>query len=122
MWKIIKTLIGGSGGSPIGDLALSIRQAIKGREIDPMEATRLIQELNKAEAQHRSIFVAGWRPMIGWVGALILLFNYIIAPILVWVMPETTPPTLDLDALWPVITGMLGIAGMRSYDKAKNND
>ena len=112
-------LFGGGGSSAIGSLATQIREAIKGKEVDPNDALKMIQELNKAEAQHRSIFVAGWRPFIGWIGGLILMFNYIVAPILVWTLPHTTPPTLDLDALWPVITGMLGIAGMRSYDKMK---
>ena len=120
MWKLIKTLIGGSGESPIGSLALQIREAIKGQEIDPNTALEMIQKLNQAEAQHRSVFVAGWRPFIGWIGGLVLAFNYIVAPILIWVLPNSTPPVLDLDQLWPVITGMLGIAGMRSYDKSKN--
>ena len=117
MWNIIKSLLGGGNKSPFRELTSSVRELIKGKEVDPNRAIELIHELNKAEAKHRSIFVAGWRPAIGWVGALILFFNYLVAPILIWVFPDTNPPTLDLDALWPVITGMLGIAGMRSYDK-----
>ena len=120
MWNIIKSILGGSDKSPFRELTSSIRELIKGKEVDPKQALELVHELNKAEAQHRSIFVAGWRPFIGWVGGVILAFNYIVAPIIIWVLPETTPPVLDLDALWPVITGMLGIAGMRSYDKMKH--
>ena len=118
LFKILGTVLGiGKQKSPVGELAWALREAIKGKEVDPKTALELVHELNTAEAKHRSIFVAGWRPFIGWVGGLVIAFNYIIAPILIWAMPETTPPTLDLDALWPVITGMLGIAGMRSYDK-----
>ena len=115
----LKMLLGGPQGSPIGSLATQIREAIKGKEIDPQEALKMIHSLNEAEAKHRSVFVAGWRPFIGWIGGLILAFNYIVAPILIWVLPDSTPPVLNLDQLWPVITGMLGIAGMRSYDKSK---
>ena len=122
MWNIIRTILGGGNKSPFRELTSSVRELIKGKEVDPNEAIRLIHEINKAEASHRSIFVAGWRPFIGWIGGLILAFNYIVAPIIIWAVPETTPPVLDLDALWPVITGMLGIAGMRSYDKSKQKD
>ena len=124
MWKLIKSLLGGGENkSPIGQLAIDIREAIKGKEVDPDTALRYIQELNAAEARHRSVFVAGWRPACGWVGAIVLFYHYVVQPILIWVLHlngiETVPPTLDLDALWPMITGMLGIAGMRSYDKSK---
>lgn len=124
MFKLLRLLLSGENKekSLVGGLLGDIRELIKGKEIDPQEALKLVHELNRAEAQHRSIFVAGWRPFIGWIGGLILFFNYIAVPILTWVLPETNPPILDLDALWPVITGMLGIAGMRSYDKMKGND
>ena len=122
MLKLLGLLFrgGGESKSPFREITESVRELIKGKELDPETAIKYVHELNIAEAQHRSICVAGWRPAIGWVGAMILFFNYIAAPILTWALPETNPPTLDLDALWPVITGMLGIAGMRSYDKTKN--
>ena len=118
--NILKLLFGGGKErSVFSEVTQSIRELIKGKEVDPNEAIKLVHELNIAEANHRSLFVAGWRPAIGWVGAMILFFNYIVAPILTWALPDSNPPVLDLDALWPVITGMLGIAGMRSYDKSK---
>lgn len=87
-------------------------------------------EINKAEAQHKSIFVAGWRPAIGWVGAIAMAYQFILYPMLTWIwswaqakafLPANLapPPTLPSDALWVIITGMLGIAGMRSFDKFK---
>ena len=121
MLKILRLLTGTNGKSPFREVTESIRELIKGKEIDPQTALDYVNQLNIAEARHRSIFVAGWRPAIGWVGAMILFFNYIVAPIVTWALPESNPPQLDLDALWPVITGMLGIAGMRSYDKNKQN-
>ena len=120
MLKILSLLLGGGRDkSPFREVTESIRELIKGKEVDPKTALEYVQQLNIAEAKHRSLFVAGWRPAIGWVGAMILFFNYIVAPIITWALPESNPPQLDLDALWPVITGMLGIAGMRSYDKTK---
>ena len=126
MFKILGSLLGlnkASGRTPVGQLAVDIRQAIKGKEIDPQKAIELIHELNKAEAEHRSVFVAGWRPAIGWTGAIVLFYHYVAQPLLVWILHlngiTELPPTLDLDQLWPIISGMLGIAGMRSYDKAK---
>jgi hypothetical protein len=90
-------------------------------------------EVNKAEAQHKSMFVAGWRPFIGWIGGIALAYQFIIYPILTWIwfwmmskgnIPEgmKPPPVLDTGALFAVITGMLGIGAMRSYDKVKGVD
>lgn len=87
-------------------------------------------EVNKTEAQHANIFVAGWRPAIGWIGAASMAYQFILYPMLVWCwsllqangwVPETMqpPPMLDTDALWVILSGMLGIATMRSVEKVK---
>ena len=72
---------------------------------------------NKTEAAHKSLFVAGWRPSIGWVCSLGLLYNTIIANILgIWVdLPE-----IDTTLLVPVMMGMLGLGAMRSYEKVNS--
>ena len=74
-------------------------------------------DVNAKEASHRSIFVAGWRPSIGWVCSLGLLYNTIIANILgIWVdLPE-----IDTTLLVPVMMGMLGLGAMRSYEKVNS--
>ena len=73
-------------------------------------------EINKVEAAHKSLFVAGWRPFIGWVCGVGLLYNVLIQPIFdIWVdMPEINP-----DLLYPVLLGMLGMSGLRTYEKFK---
>ena len=81
-------------------------------------------EVNKAESEHKSIFVAGWRPAIGWVGASAMAYQFLFYPLLTWVVAlagsDVTPPSLgDTDALYPIILGMLGIGGMRSFDKSR---
>ncbi len=80
-------------------------------------------EVNKEEARSGSLFVAGWRPAIGWVGALALLYQFVVYPLLLWIPGIKEPPKpLDYTMLFTMITGMLGIAGMRSFDKLKNTD
>jgi hypothetical protein len=86
--------------------------------------------VNQAEAQHNSLFVAGWRPAIGWVGASAMAYQFLLYPLLIWgwslmqakgwVPPDLKPPPmLDTEALWVILSGMLGIAGMRSVEKVK---
>ena len=85
-------------------------------------------EINKIEAAHKSIFVAGWRPFVGWVGGIALAYQFILYPLLTWawaiVDPQTAtgvaidpPPILPAGELYTVLLGMLGIGAMRSYDK-----
>jgi hypothetical protein len=87
-------------------------------------------ELNKVEAQHRSIFVAGWRPFIGWVCGYALLYNFIVRDIAAWIItliypliegvPQVeAPPELAMTHLMTVLMGMLGLGGMRTYEKLK---
>ncbi|VAW89939.1 hypothetical protein MNBD_GAMMA17-2040 [hydrothermal vent metagenome] len=84
-------------------------------------------EVNKADANSGNFFQAGWRPAIGWVGAFALAYQFILYPLLVWALAVSSldiepPPLIDANALYPIITGMLGIAGMRSFDKLKKTD
>ena len=80
-------------------------------------------EVNKAEGQHRSIFVAGWRPFIGWTCGFALAYTYVIQPILVFWLAHTghlvTLPQVDMSLMMPVLLGMLGLGGMRSFEKFK---
>lgn len=79
-------------------------------------------EINAQEAQHPSVFVAGWRPAFGWCGAFGFVYATIGQPLLAWVAAIKgwpVPPELNLDLLWVVITGMLGIGGLRTFEKAK---
>ncbi len=87
--------------------------------------TSLVQgqlEINKVEAQHKSIFVAGWRPGIGWICGVALGWNYIIQPIISWVafiqgVDLVEAPRLDTGELTTILLGMLGLGGLRTYEK-----
>ena len=102
---------------------------LEGRKLD--QAIDLAQiGVNNTEAQHTSVFVAGWRPAIGWVGAAAMAYQFLLYPLLTWLwalaqanghLPAgmQPPPMLDADALWVILSGILGIAGMRSFEKTK---
>lgn len=83
-------------------------------------------EVNKVEAASSSLFQAGWRPAIGWIGVLALGYQFVLYPLMLWLgaaYPSLQPPKpLDSDMMFTVVTGMLGIAGMRSYEKHKGID
>jgi len=79
-------------------------------------------EINAKEALHPSVWVAGWRPFVGWVGGLGLMYATLAQPVLTWVGAIhgwPAPPTVETDLLWVVLSGMLGIGGLRTYEKAK---
>ncbi len=80
-------------------------------------------EINKTEAQHQSVFVAGWRPFIGWVCGVALCYQFVLRPVITWAVPSlgytvAEMPGLD-DNLWELMFGMLGLGGLRSYEKIK---
>jgi len=128
--SLIKSMIGPIIG-PLIDRIPDANERARARE--QIEAqmlaamTSLVQgqlEINKTEAQHKSIFVAGWRPFIGWVCGIALAYNFILQPLLLyaaWVVPEgavlADAPQLDTGELMTVLLGMLGLGGLRTYEK-----
>ncbi len=119
----------------IGSLAKDIRQAITG-ELSPEKRAEIEQKLleienrslemqnqiNLEEAKSSHIFVAGWRPFVGWVCGFALCWNYIIHPLFCWItalagLGVKPPPVLGLGEMMPILLGMLGLAGYRTYEK-----
>ena len=80
-------------------------------------------ETNKIEAAHRSVWVAGWRPCLGWISALSFLFMFILQPLAQWVCAllgiTVTLPDFKTDVLIELTFAMLGLAGLRTYEKQK---
>ena len=80
-------------------------------------------DLNKEEAKHGSVFVAGWRPFVGWVGGFSLAYSAIVYPFMSWGSRiagyKGDLPVLDNTLLMTIMVGMLGIGAQRSYEKAK---
>jgi hypothetical protein len=121
MLKLLKKLLGLQSQSDIGGLGMEIRELIKGKEIDPQQLIELQSEINKVEAQHRTIFVAGWRPFIGWVCGVALAYNFVLRDLLIWFLgQEQVPPALQMEHLMTVLIGMLGLGGMRTFEKLNN--
>jgi len=121
MLKILLGLLGkGEGGrSKIGGLALDLREAIKGKELDPNQILELQTKINEVEAQHRSMFVAGWRPSVGWVCSMAFAYHFIVFPIIRTIYPDVDFPELDTEPLFTVLMGMLGLGGLRTFEKLK---
>ena len=80
-------------------------------------------EVNKVEAAHRNMFVAGWRPAIGWICALGMAGNFLVIPFVNMGLELTGTdvliPMIQLAEMMPVLMGMLGLGARRSFEKAK---
>ena len=80
-------------------------------------------DVNIEEVRTGSIFMAGWRPAIGWIGVLALAYQFVAYPFLLWLnVSQNPPPPLDAGVLFSMVTGMLGIGAMRSFDKMQETD
>lgn len=101
-------------------------------EIDKLEAEAEVRvheevmgqiEINKIEAASGSLFVAGWRPFVGWVSGAGVAYTAVLQPFLSWVARvagyDGVFPDVDTGVLMATLTGMLGIGGMRTYEKVK---
>jgi len=81
-------------------------------------------EVNKVEASHRSALVAGWRPFIGWVCGVALAWHFVLSPVIIFIaawLNVTLPalPEFDMGSLMTVLMGMLGLGGLRTFEKSK---
>jgi hypothetical protein len=116
----------------IGNIINKVADNVDRFTLDKQEKAELIAEINKAqmevnkvEAGHTSIFVAGWRPFTGWICATALGYHFILQPLLTFIMytfgNEIVLPTFDMGTLTTVLLGMLGLGGMRSFEKVKRS-
>jgi hypothetical protein len=81
-------------------------------------------EVNKTEAAHKSLFVSGWRPAVGWTCCLGLAGNFLIIPFSNFIMAlagsDIVIPLIDVSTMMPVLMGMLGLGTMRTVEKINN--
>jgi hypothetical protein len=100
--------------------------------LDKEEKAQLITEINKAqlevnkvEAGSTSLFVSGWRPFVGWTCGVALCYHFILQPFLTFLLfafgYQITLPTFDMGTLTTILMGMLGLGGLRSYEKVKRS-
>lgn len=105
------------------------KRAAAEREIEAQLTTHLAKidlaqlDINKTEAAHRSVFVSGWRPAIGWSCGAAMSLNFIVFPLASFVLAQTGHlvelPTLDMSQMMPVLMGLLGLGGLRTVEKIK---
>ena len=80
-------------------------------------------DVNKEEAKSRSWWIAGWRPACGWICTLAMGYHFIIQPFLIFFLAllgmKMDLPSFDMDTLMTVLLGMLGLGGLRSFEKHK---
>ncbi|WP_027709236.1 3TM-type holin [Zooshikella ganghwensis] len=119
-------LIGGGLAEPI-DAIGNVLDKVTTSDAERMQAEILLErlrqqpqvlqvELNKLESQHRSLFVAGWRPFIGWVCGLGLTFTFLINPIVQWVSGKPGPH-LPFDIMTELVLALLGLGTLRTAEK-----
>ena len=132
MLNLLGGLLGGKGGAlkqitnVIDELHTSEEEKIDKKILMQRIQQKLAEkqlDVNAKEATHRSVFVAGWRPAIGWCGAGALFFEFILSPCIEWYAKfsglDLTAPEIQTGPLLAIVTSMLGVAGMRSFEKAK---
>ena len=87
------------------------------------EAALAQVEVNKIEAGHSSVFVAGWRPAIGWVCAAGLAWAFVLAPVASWGLVisgvKAELPSIQTDYLLELVVAMLGMGGLRTFEKMR---
>jgi hypothetical protein len=81
-------------------------------------------EVNKSEAESPSLFKGGWRPFIGWTCGTAFAYHFVLQPVLVFTavmfgQPVPDLPKFEMDALMTVLFGMLGLGGLRTFEKFK---
>jgi hypothetical protein len=89
-----------------------------------LQKPHILQALtNIEEAKHRSIFVAGWRPALGWICAIGVGYHFLVAPSLNTYLTINYPgvdlPVVDADTLFNLVLALLGLGGLRTYEKGK---
>ncbi len=134
----LSTLIGGSIGAAFKEImgvfkvdpttALQtqeklqeIQYNLQGKLIDQVSAQLAV---NQAEANNPNMFVAGWRPFCGWVCGAGLAVQFLVNPIATWAAAmfhhAILFPSLDLGTLLTLLFGMLGLGGLRTYEKTND--
>ena len=135
---IVKTI-----GDVFDDLNLSEEEALKYKlEMKKVEANlamaamdsdirriESINRINALEAQHNSVFVAGWRPFLGWTCGLGFAYKFLLYPFILWgftiaqgngyLVGIEPPPAPDLQEVLVLLGGLLGLGGFRTWEKIK---
>ena len=127
----LASIVGGAAGDAVGALGNAFDKLFTSDEERAQAALVLEKvrqqphilqaEINRLEAGHRSLFVAGWRPFIGWVCGLGLGWAFLGHPIFEWVVAVRglviTPPAIATDNMLELVLALLGLGGLRTFEK-----
>ena len=99
--------------------------------LDKAEKAELMQEINKAQLEVNKVeagqtgLLVRWRPFLGWVLSLAFAYHFVLQPFLVFALAANgivvELPQFDMGTMPTVLMGMLGMAGMRTYEKVKQS-
>jgi len=127
--------VGGVGKTVI-DIAKGVKSLITGK-LDPQLEAQIDQKwlelenaataqqarINEIEAQSGSLFVSGWRPAAGWICVIGLGFEYLIRPLVQWILNiakvAVTLPGIDMNMMFPLLGALLGLGTLRGIEKIK---
>ena len=109
---------------PDGNERARAKESLERELVEAANSAMLAQtEINAVEAQHKSIIVAGWRPFIGWVCGVGIAWSMVVQPVAQWAMiawgDGTELPTIDTSYLMELVTAMLGMSGLRTFEKMR---
>tara|TARA_R100000995_G_scaffold47893_1_gene22800 strand:- start:116 stop:487 length:372 start_codon:yes stop_codon:yes gene_type:complete len=118
--------------SVVGNIIDKVAGHVDKFTLDKEEKAQLIMEINKAqievnkiEAGSSSLFKSGWRPFVGWVCAFALCYHFVLQPMLAFILGvagyNVVLPEFDMTTLTTVLMGLLGLGGMRSFEKVKRS-
>jgi len=113
----------------VGNLIDKVAGRVDDFTLDKQEKAELLQEINKAQLEVNKIeagqtgLLVRWRPFLGWVLSFAFGYHYLIQPFLIFIFAANGNtvdlPTFDMNTMTTVLFGMLGMAGMRSFEKVK---
>ena len=99
--------------------------------LDKAEKAQLIQEINKAQIEVNKVeagqqgLLVRWRPFLGWVLSIAFAYHFVLQPFLIFILAsfgkQVELPTFDMGTLSTVLMGMLGLGGLRTYEKVKKS-
>ena len=120
--EVVKEGLGG-----VGKILDSITTTSEERGKLDIAFNKLQTTINELDSKNTSIFVSGWRPFVGWVCGVGVGFNFVIRPMINYLLMVFSPITpimesLSMAELIPILTGMLGFGALRTYEKIKGKN
>ena len=124
---ILSKILGGGAMEAAGSIASTIADYKTGKldhqaamaQLEAGQAAFQIQ-VNMAEAAHPNVFVAGWRPAVGWVCVIGLAYTFLVQPLVNGTFGTDRWPDIPVEQLMILLGGLLGLGGMRTWEKLKD--